>query len=238
ADLLAWKIICDFATSSTMTLPEAEAALQAHLGSWFEDPDWRLALKSIMDVEGVVEDALEAMDQLSEVASSCSGIKICIKPAKTALLQKPKQVVLLEAEMEGSVHTLKSYNHIFGTPLMVDKILDAVEERGVGDLESLADGNIEGIADTVWQEMAIVNGEIIKIEDNDNNVDDDSVESFSCTDLISLCQQLKAGCMQYGDPTSSFNLLWLLSKYCAGLHQEELLNATQTLLDSYLVPHL
>ncbi|KIK83358.1 hypothetical protein PAXRUDRAFT_803830 [Paxillus rubicundulus Ve08.2h10] len=138
--------------------------------------------------------------------------------------------------MEESVRTLKSHNHIFGTPLTVDKILDPVEERDVGDLESLADGSIEGIADKVRWEMAIANGEITEIEDDDD-VDDDEAESFSHADLISLCQQLEAGCMQYGDPTSSFNLSWLLSKYCAGLHQEELLNATQTLLDSYFVPH-
>ncbi|KIK77586.1 hypothetical protein PAXRUDRAFT_777198, partial [Paxillus rubicundulus Ve08.2h10] len=115
--------------------------------------------------------------------------------------------------MEESVHTLKSHNRIFGTPLTVDKILDPVEERDVGDLESLADGSIEGIADKVWQEMAIAKGEITEIEDDDNDVDNDSAESFSRADLISLCQQLEAGCMQYGDPTSSFNLLWLLSKY-------------------------
>ncbi|KAF9219680.1 hypothetical protein BS17DRAFT_769892 [Gyrodon lividus] len=125
-----------------------------------------------MDVEGVVKDGLKAVDQLSEAASFHSGIKICIQPAKTALPQKPKQVVLLKAEMEESVHTLKTHNCIFGTPLTVDKILDLVEERDVGDLESLADGSIEGTAD-----------------------------------------KLEAGCMQYGDPTSSFNPLGLLSKY-------------------------
>ncbi|KIK78576.1 hypothetical protein PAXRUDRAFT_772582 [Paxillus rubicundulus Ve08.2h10] len=114
-----------------MTLPEAEAALQAHLGSQFEDPNWRPALKHIMDAEGAIKHVLEAMDQLLEVAYSCSGIKIHIKPAKTALPQKPKQVVLLEAEMEESVHTLKSCNHIFGTQ-MVGEILDPVEERDVG----------------------------------------------------------------------------------------------------------
>ncbi|KAF9220265.1 hypothetical protein BS17DRAFT_715144, partial [Gyrodon lividus] len=60
-DPLTWKIIRDFATSSTMTLPHAEAALQAHLGAWFEDSDWRPALKAIMDAEGAIEDALAAV---------------------------------------------------------------------------------------------------------------------------------------------------------------------------------
>ncbi|KIK93777.1 hypothetical protein PAXRUDRAFT_144322 [Paxillus rubicundulus Ve08.2h10] len=134
--------------------------------------------------------------------------------------------------------TFLQHNCIFGTPLTVDKILDPVEVRDIRDLESLADGSIEGIADKAWQEMTIANREIIKIEDVDVDVDDDSAESFSNADLISLCQQLEAGCMQYGDPTSSFNLLQLLSTYCAGLHQEELLDAIQTSLDSYCVPHL
>ncbi|KIJ59004.1 hypothetical protein HYDPIDRAFT_171009 [Hydnomerulius pinastri MD-312] len=169
-----------------MTLPDAEAALQAHLRSWFEDSNWRLALKAIMDAEGVIEDTLKAVDQLSEAASSRSGLKVCI-PTKSTLLQKPDQVVLLEAKIMESVHTLKSHNHIFGTLLTVDELLDPVEERDSGDLESLADGSIKGIADKVQWEMAIANGEIIKIEDEDNDVDDNLTDpSFSRTDLIKM----------------------------------------------------
>lgn len=216
-----------------MTLPDAEAALQAHLGSRFEDSDWRPALKAIMDAEGVIEDALEAVDQLSEAASSRSGLKIRI-PAKSALPQKPDQVVSLEADIMESVRTLKSRNRIFGTLLTVDELLDPVEERDSGDLESDHDGSIKGIADEVRREMAIANGEIIEIEDEDDDVDDDLVgPSFSRTDLIKMCEQLEAGCMQYGDPTFSFDLSQLLSKYRANLRREEVLNSTQTLLDSY-----
>ncbi|KIK91549.1 hypothetical protein PAXRUDRAFT_95452, partial [Paxillus rubicundulus Ve08.2h10] len=61
ADRLAWKIIHDFATFDQMTLPDAEAALQTHLGSQFKDSDWWPVLKAIMDAEGVVEDALNAV---------------------------------------------------------------------------------------------------------------------------------------------------------------------------------
>ncbi|KIK82768.1 hypothetical protein PAXRUDRAFT_75212, partial [Paxillus rubicundulus Ve08.2h10] len=187
-----------------------------------------------MDAEGATKDALEAVDQLSEAAASRSGVKIRI-PAKIALPQKPNQTVLLEAELEESVRSLKSRNHIFGTLLTVNEILDPVEERDLGDFE--LDGSIKRIADEVRREMA--SAVAIEIEDDGNNVDSDDVDDDSAdqpisrTDLISLCQQLEAGCMQYGDAIFSYDLSCLLFKYRANLRREELLHAIQTSLDSY-----
>ncbi|KIK73337.1 hypothetical protein PAXRUDRAFT_178731 [Paxillus rubicundulus Ve08.2h10] len=90
-----------------MTLLDAEAALKTHLGSQFKYSDWQPLLKAIMDTEGVVEDALKAVDQLSGVASSKSGTTICI-PMKTALPEKPKQMADLEVELGDSIHILAS----------------------------------------------------------------------------------------------------------------------------------
>ncbi|KIK92893.1 hypothetical protein PAXRUDRAFT_146297 [Paxillus rubicundulus Ve08.2h10] len=176
-----------------MTLPQAEAALEEHLVAWFEDSNWRLALKAIMDAEGAIADALKAVDKLSKAASSCSGLKLHIPAIPALPLPKPSQVVALETDLHvmDSVHYLKSHNHIFGTLLMINRFLDPVEERtcvGIQKYTHSLDGSFKGIFDEVQQEIAISNGDIIEIKNDDNDIDDDLADpSLSHADLIKLC---------------------------------------------------
>ncbi|KAI6152611.1 hypothetical protein BKA82DRAFT_11404 [Pisolithus tinctorius] len=192
-----------------------------------------------MDAEDVVEDALKAVDHLSQAAFSRSGLKLRI-PARTALPPKPSQMVSLEAELMDSVRALKSCNRIFGTLLTIDELLDPVGERSWADFDSgssdAKDGSIKGIADEVQCEIAIAKGDIIEIEDKDADVDDVSAgPSLLHADLLKLCRQLEAKCMQYGDPVFSFELSSSLAKYCASLQRDELLNNKQTTLDHFIV---
>ncbi|KAG2029212.1 hypothetical protein BDR03DRAFT_837006, partial [Suillus americanus] len=62
--------------------PNAENKLQALLGKRYIDSDWRPALKAVMDAEGDVEMALNALDALMQAASRRTGLKICI-PARS-----------------------------------------------------------------------------------------------------------------------------------------------------------
>jgi len=63
-DLKAWEIILEFATSD-MGLPQAEAKLQAHLGTRFKDGDWRAALKAVMDAENDHLEGVKSLDKLT-----------------------------------------------------------------------------------------------------------------------------------------------------------------------------
>ncbi|KAG1873340.1 hypothetical protein C8R48DRAFT_548197, partial [Suillus tomentosus] len=65
-----------------MSLPNAENKLQALLGKHYIDSNWRLALKAVMDAEGDVEMALNAIDALMQAASCRTGLKIRI-PARS-----------------------------------------------------------------------------------------------------------------------------------------------------------
>ncbi|KAG1767808.1 hypothetical protein EDD22DRAFT_741963, partial [Suillus occidentalis] len=111
-DPVAWKIVHEFA-SSEMSLPEAETRLEHHLTDRYADTDWRPALKAIMDAEGDIDAALNA-------------IRI---PARPKTLT---QVTSLETELMDSIDELKSRNRIFGKPPTVEELLDPVEEREVG----------------------------------------------------------------------------------------------------------
>ncbi|KAG2343814.1 hypothetical protein BDR05DRAFT_867839, partial [Suillus weaverae] len=88
-----------------MSLPEAETRLEQHLADRYANTDWRPALKAVMDAEGDIATALEAVGTLATTASQRTGLKIRI-PARPKI---PTQ------------------------PPTIEELLDPVEEREVGD---------------------------------------------------------------------------------------------------------
>jgi hypothetical protein len=225
-DPAAWKIVRIFATTQ-LSLPNAEKDLQAHLGERYVDSDWRPALKAVMDAEGDMDMALNAIDTLAQAASRRTGLKIRI-PA----CPRPNQLSSAEAELMQSINNLKARNRIFGKLPTIDEILDPAEERDMGESPTYEGGD-KAIADEVRREIAIANGKILDI-DSDSD-DDDVHESITRTDLLDLCQRLEVGCMQYGDPQFSLNLSSQLRIYRGSLRREELLTAKQTSLDQFFV---
>ncbi|KAG1733463.1 hypothetical protein EDB19DRAFT_1581101, partial [Suillus lakei] len=94
---------------------------------------------------------------------------------------------------------------------------------------SAFEGGDSSIADMVRHEIAVANGEVIEV-DSDSDDDDEADPSITHQDILDLCQRLKVGCMQYGDPQFSLDLSSQLRKFRANLQCEELLNARQTSL--------
>lgn len=226
-DPVAWNIVHKFATTK-ISLPNAENKLQALLGKRYIDSDWRPALKAVMDAEGDVEMALDAIDALMQVASRHTGLKNCIPicSQKAAQLSSTKAALSMQ-----SVQELQARNHIFSTLPTIDELLDPAEERDKGEFSAFEGGD-SSIADTVCHEIAVANGEVIEVdsdEDNNNKVD----PSITYQDILDLCQQLEVGCMQYGDPQFSLDLSSQLRKFCVNLRREELLNARQTSLERF-----
>jgi hypothetical protein len=64
ADCGAWDIIRTFAMSK-MTLPDAEEHLKKHLGDQYNECDWQPALNAVMNVEGDVSHAQDAVHHLA-----------------------------------------------------------------------------------------------------------------------------------------------------------------------------
>jgi len=214
-----------------MSLPETELALQAHLGDCFVDTDWQPALAAVMDAEGDTNQARQMVDDFYKKATHRSGLKIRI-PALSTVLSKPQQATVVEADLMDTILELKSRNRIFGPAPSINDILDPIEERQQEQTET--DGSVKGIADVVRREIAVENGEIIEIDDSED--DDNEDDNAPCrADLIKLCQQLQLGCMQHSDPQFSLELSHQLLKFRAILQKEELHNTTQTTLDSYIL---
>ncbi|KAG2101876.1 uncharacterized protein F5147DRAFT_776530 [Suillus discolor] len=198
----AWNIIRKFMTTE-MSLPAVENDLKAHLCEHYVDSDWRPALKAIMDAKGDTDIALNAVNALAEAVSHHTGLKICIPVCPQ---QADDQLSSAEADLMQSVNNLKARNCIFGQLPTLDELLDPAEERDMGEFPAFEGGD-KAIADEVHREVTIASGEVIETDSDDDNDNDDSVAaSITWTDLLDLCQQLKVGCMQYGNPPFSLNL--------------------------------
>jgi hypothetical protein len=216
-----------------MSLPDAEKNLQTHLGERYTDSDWRPALKAVMDAEGDAEMALNAIDALMHAASRRTGLKIRIP----AVCPRPEQLTSAEVELMQSVDNLKARNRIFGKLPTVDELLDPAEERDMGEFSAFEGGD-RAIADEVRREIAVANGEVINVDDDDDGDSDDEGDdnaraSISRADLLDLCQWLEVGCMQYGNPQFSLNLSSQLHIFRGTLRREELMTARQTSLHQF-----
>ncbi|KAG2743487.1 hypothetical protein P692DRAFT_20745443 [Suillus brevipes Sb2] len=198
-DPVAWNIVHKFATTE-MSLPDVENKLKALLGKRYIDSDWRPALKAVMDAEGDVEMASNAIDALMQAASRRTGLKIRI-PARS---QQAAQLSSTEVALMQSVQELQARNRIFGTLPTIDELLDPAEERDKGEFSAFEGGD-SSIADMVRHEIAVANGEVIEV-DSDEDDNDEVDPSITRQDILNLCRQLEVGCMQYGDPQFSLDL--------------------------------
>ena len=75
----AWDLLRKFASSDSLTLPEAEAQLELLLRQCYVDNDWQPALKAMMDAEGDIEAATAAVEKLAGKAAQSSHLKICLR---------------------------------------------------------------------------------------------------------------------------------------------------------------
>ena len=217
ADPVAWDFIHQYATG-TISLPNVETALHMHLGDRYVNTDWAPVLKAVMESEDN-ESALDAVSTHRTATQSRSSIKICI-PAR--------QLTSAEGELMESVRQLKERNRIHGPLPPVNEVVEPPEERDLP--EPVLVGSVEAIADEVRRETAITNGEIVDV-DNGENDDEDNAEAGALPrdELIKLCKQLEASCMYYGgDAQFSFNLSCDLIKFRALLQREALLTSKQT----------
>ncbi|KAG2359129.1 hypothetical protein BDR07DRAFT_1488639 [Suillus spraguei] len=147
------------------------------------------------------------------------------------LQHRPNQLSSIETQLMQSVKDLQGRNRVFGTLLTIDELLDPAEEKDKGEF-STCDGGESSIADEVCREILVANGGVIEVDSDDDKMG----PSVTRNDVLDLCQQLEAACMQYGDPQISLDSSSQLRNFRANLRREELHNAKQTCLEQFYVP--
>jgi hypothetical protein len=108
-----------------MTLPQAEELLSQHLGSRYKNEDWRHTLKAVMDAEG---DVVKAQQAIQRISATCEQPKLIIKlPARSS------ELAASESRLANSVRDLQRRNRIFGELPSIDDLLNPIEERQIED---------------------------------------------------------------------------------------------------------
>ena len=225
SDHSAWDIVRQF-VGSDMTLPQAKEKLLAHLSNRYKDADWRPVLKAIMDAEG---DVTKAQDAVQAFAAACEQPRLFIKlPAS-----RPRQVVALENGLMESVEELKARNRVFGPLPSIDDLVNPAEERETYEdaPHAFLDGDNE-IVSQVQHEIRVQKGEVIELDDKDSDKENDLETNVSCRDTIDLVTRLERLSIKFGG-SMTLDLTWHLRKFRGFLHQKELSNAKQTSLEEY-----
>ena len=211
-----------------MTLPQAEEHLSQHLGSHYKNEDWRHALKAVMDAEG---DIVKAQQAIQKISATCEQPKLKIK-----LPARPSELVASESMLANSVRDLQKRNRIFGELPSVDDLLNPIEERQVEDSPHAFPGGDNDIVKQVEYESKVQSREIIEVDDDDDDDDEDLDPNVTRRDTIELVAQLERLTIKFGDGNKNADTLHLnhdLRKFRAFLHKEEFRHGKQTHIDSY-----
>ena len=224
----AWEILRNFATSE-MTLPNAEEHLKKQLGDRYNERDWRPALDAVMNAEG---DVMQAQEALHKLAAECRLPRLTIRLPPQSRPAIP-QIIEAEQELMDSVKKLVERNRIIGPPPTLEDLVDPVEEREVGDSPYRFEGGDDEIMAEVRREMAIAQGDIIEVDDSDLDSEEDMEDVPSRGEVIKLCEVLEKVCLRYGDADFSLELPRQLRKYRTKLRRDNLLNSTQTSIDNF-----
>jgi hypothetical protein len=132
-----------------------------------------------------------------------------------------------------SVEELVKRKQIIGPPPTLEDLVNPIEEREVGDSPYRFEGGDAEIVAEVRHEMAVARGEIIELDDEDDDEDDDDNDFLPRREVMELCALLEKTCIRYGDLDTSLELPCHLRRYRAQLQRNDLLNCTQSSLDSY-----
>ncbi|KAF8228279.1 hypothetical protein L208DRAFT_1404091, partial [Tricholoma matsutake] len=162
-----------------------------------------------MNAEG---DILQAQEALHKLASECQLPHLTIKlprksPPESAAIP---QIIETEQELMESVKELVKHRQIIGSPPTLEDLVDPVEECEIGDSLYRFEGGDAEIVAVVQHEMAVARGDVIELEDSDDDAEDD-------VEVIKLCEVLEKACLSYGDADFSLELPHQLCKYRAKL---------------------
>jgi len=227
----AWHILRQFATSD-MGLPEAERALENLLGDQYKDADWRPGLKAVMDAEGNVTAAQEALDQLSNVRPTQHLAKTVTAPEA-----RPAQLVAAETELMASISTLRSRNRVFGPAMTINEIVDPLEERenSLDDSPYAFPGGDDDIIKQVDYENKVARGEVMEVDDDSDDDDSEDLDpDVTLHETLELAAKLERLSVKFGcKQGNALDLNQELRKFRAHLKREELKNSKQITIDTF-----
>ncbi|KAJ6586675.1 hypothetical protein B0H10DRAFT_1961637 [Mycena sp. CBHHK59/15] len=198
-DEKAWKILNLYATDE-MTLPVTEAALKEYLGDRFLYSVWETTLKRIIGCEGDAPTA-GCRFQPTQILKTEEGRHSFSRWRQILQLNLPIYV----------------HESAFRPPLCHHLTIYSIHRKN------------DTIVAYVRHEEAVARGEVIEVDDSDEEEEDES-QDIGTAEVLKLCQTLEKVCLSKGDPEQSMELTRALRIFRGHVKREELLNSRQMTL--------
>ncbi|KAJ3794168.1 hypothetical protein GGU11DRAFT_690352, partial [Lentinula aff. detonsa] len=223
-----WNILRTFA-STPMTLPEAEKQLKELFGDSYHDEIWRAMLSKITCLEPDSDSAAiftEIDTHLQSLHSSTASV-----PTQT------DSIIPVERDLMEIIADLKTRNRIFGETPTLEELVDPVEEKEISESAFHYGEDAEKkIVDQVNYEQAVKRGEIVEIEEDDD--EDDGPPDVSLSELLGNLKLAKEQCLtsQIDSPGVAEEALKLteqLRKFRGQVQKLQLLKAKQVPITNY-----
>ena len=95
------------------------------------------------------------------------------------------------------------------------------------------EGGDKEIIATVWCELEIEAGGIIEVDESNDEAEEEREKELMMKQVIELCQQMEALCIEHGSFGDSLGLTKHLWQYRVHLNQEQVQKVKQTMLDHF-----
>ena len=195
-------------------MPATEEQLKNHLSNRYNARDWQLALDAVMNAEGNIVKAQEALAQLSSTTQLPRlTIRLPPRQSRSDPMPVPSQIVQAEKDLMDSIDDLIKRRRIIGPPPTLEDLVDPVEEHEVGDSPYTFEGGDAEIVAEVLYEMAVTWGEVIELDDDNDDKGDEDKDFLPRGEVINLCALLEKACIGYGDNDISLELQHHLRRY-------------------------
>ena len=155
------------------------------------------------------------------------GYELALAEATATLPQ------IIEAEWDW--WNLSESRWIIGSLPTLEDLVNLVEEHEIGDSLYRFEGGHAEILAVVQHEMAVARGDVIELEDSEDDAEDEVEDVPTWGEVIKLFKVLEKAHISYGDADFSLELPHQLYTYRAKLQQDALLSSTQTSLNSYFI---
>ncbi|EGO27007.1 hypothetical protein SERLADRAFT_407589 [Serpula lacrymans var. lacrymans S7.9] len=132
SDAGAWKIVKGYVDATIATMPVAIRALQEHLGTRYNEADWKPTFDAIFPAEDDTTTAVIALNNLTEKATTYMQPIPCsiISTSQSNKCSIPK-LEIAESKLMQSIDELHQRKRIWGTRLTIEELLNPIEEMEI-----------------------------------------------------------------------------------------------------------
>ncbi|KAF5350334.1 hypothetical protein D9758_012795 [Tetrapyrgos nigripes] len=188
-ELQAWGIMRAFLLTS-MTRPDAEKQLLDVFKDAYDETRWLPTLNEITETEPD-SDLTPLLEKIETHLKNHSTVRHTAPASSTAPVSS--DLTATEKELLEHVQELRARNCIHGRMLTMEEMLNPVEENEIGESEyRFGEKAVEKIIEKVTYEEKVKRGEIIEVDDDDE--DEETLPDVSLKDLISGLQMLELQC--------------------------------------------